>query len=356
MLLITILRPQIEKVIFMGFKKKLRDRKKIFIAERIEKDPTLEERVKISRAMSLISYFNDVHSTSDQKSHRVGSCVQDSKILAELLSSWGIESRVICADISVFNEMQKRSIIGRYVYHLAIDNPDYEKTGIVNQCITKLHKDGIDISFLDQDKDPYLADPMSVTIYHEQQIGGEGHDGHAIVETPNFYLDPTLGQTHREGLLDVPQMIVIPRSEAGPLKPIDQWITMDRRDWNVRLRKTKGNLGNLERVIEEKTMDLQGLLGENAVKHDQVIVQTIADDTFLAYAIRPDLEISKIYARWNHPDHLKNNEKVLKWLRKADKLTPKEDILRQIDEITRKKIIDKGGKVRPNQPEATNYE
>jgi len=343
----------------MGFKSRARDRResaRLKVVEEIFPDPDLmdpvdREKELIARYMAVmrqysLQFFAD---SSMPDRMKVGSCVRESRVLAEILNAVGIESKIICSDMSVWNESCRQLIIHKYIHNV------YENSGsdAMGELVIQLQKDGVDLAFLEAEReDPYLDEPMSVTVYHEQaetlgQMDNKyGHDGHCLVETPNFIVDPTLGQTYRAGYLDVPAQIIIKKTEFQRLKPEDQYAKWTRFDWGLAFRSGEKDENGLSPIQKEFRSDLDGLLTEISCDHDLIGIHKIADQTFLGYSLRPDQEISEIYKRWNHPEFITNYKAQVKWIRKAfDSYFGKKSQI---------KIIDKGGKVRNDRRRLKN--
>ena len=354
----------------MGFKKRARLRRQEaewrqywHNSDFDPEDPKQMEMEIVNRLLAIMRQFHLTQIVYDKKRPdvtKVGSCVAESRVLARILNDVGVKAKVVCTDMAVFNENCRRLIIHKNIQREGgltkemgnpedLDEATHKKLADrMGKILIKHAKSGMDLRFLSEQFDEETKwatnEPFSVTVYHEQaqELGKMeskyGHDGHCVVETDHFIIDPTLGQTWRAGLLDPPAQIIVEKEAFKKVEPADSWISWIRPDWSYTFRSGEKDENGLSPIVSQKTTDLVGLLTPIAVKHDQVTIQRVEKDTFLAYAIRPDKKIRRIYERWNHPEFRSNTKKQCRWIMRAYN-----DIF---GTISQGKIIDKGGKVR----------
>ena len=192
-----------------------------------------------------------------------GSCITDSMLFVKVWNrlGWG-KAEAVCTDLAGIT------------YHLDSEG-----------AVTKGH-DG---------DDPHYPEPRTNPRYYDPN-GMTGYDGHIIVKTPNFYVDPTIGQINRHNLF-APLSIHFPATLADALTeypPQVQDIFTRTTPVELRLRK-QGDVGTdkeqqpiIHREMQDLVLFKEASLAPNKVA---IIPYEVGDDmTLLGWAIRTDID------------------------------------------------------------------
>lgn len=254
-----------------------------------------KERTAIEQSLKALHLFQQGMGWES-----VGSCVQDSVIIREVLQRhFKIKAEVISADLSAWNE------------------------NMVN-CLRESNRTGDDLSaVLDRIEDGDFADfscaaPRTVRCFHEQAMGGDGFDGHALVRTNNYIIDPTAGQAARHEL-EIPPMMIFEREQFGELDDSKfDYVRFSLKGMPQSNKTTReaGGLPEIDRSspnpIED---DTQSLMQAKGLALGEVAVVKCGIQSYYGLTLRPDRSISEDYPRWNHPVFRANTKRMVEVLR-----------------------------------------
>lgn len=149
------------------------------------------------------------------------SCYQISEAMAQALNEKGIEAESVCADFYCINPSGLRLQKDAKMYRKWADMQTREgrrkysikKRRLIAEEIRKF-TDGIQ--------------PYTLALFHEQQVEGDGYDGHVVVKVEDpvmgtIIIDPTFGQFNRpqHGVV-LPEFAVIPFKAFGPAEEFDR--------------------------------------------------------------------------------------------------------------------------------------
>jgi hypothetical protein len=124
----------------------------------------------------------------------------------------------------------------------------------------------------------------------------QGYDGHMVVQTPNFIIDSTLGQINRDERIQAPRVMVYERKHFGPLPEAYEWLMNEVPipTSPVGARKagydSNGNLHDLD--MTQVTVANMAMLTPHSIKPEKVAVVKVAENSWVALCLRPDISLS----------------------------------------------------------------
>lgn len=148
------------------------------------------------------------------------SCYQISEAMAQALNEKGIEAESVCADFYCINPSGLRLQNDARMYRKWSDMQTRE--GRRKYSIKKRRLIAEEIRKFTDGVQPY-----TLALFHEQQVEGDGYDGHVVVKVEDpvmgtIIIDPTFGQFNRpqHGVV-LPEFAVIPFKAFGPAEQFD---------------------------------------------------------------------------------------------------------------------------------------
>lgn len=205
-----------------------------------------------------------------------GSCITDSMLFVKVWNrlGWG-KAEPVCTDLAGIT------------YHLDSEGGVTKPRGA--HC-TLWHKghDG---------DDPKYPNPRSNPRYYQK--GATGYDGHIIVKTPNFYLDPTLGQINRSDGNIVPISWGFSADEAKSIEDYEeglQRLFTTPHDTTIRVRAHEDRNGVTKEtpITDTFTVTIPMLRPQSTAPEKVAICQIPTEDNkhlaLIAWAIRTDID------------------------------------------------------------------
>ena len=270
----------------MGFKKRNRkpQPKKAYNKRNVTKVLTLgtteEERVDAVTKL-LLDYNREVRGFKE-----AGSCITDSMLFVAVWNKLfpDMPAEAVCTDLAAFSKYQE---------------------------VTLWHKghDGDDPNWPEHRSNPRYYGP-----------NGGGYDGHVVVRTPNFIIDPTIGQINREvdgqQVLGVPMSTRFNLSDCTPLEDYDEELTeifTRSKPTQMRIREQvpNGTSRSQGKIVKEWVQDLvlmrpQSLAPKKVFITDFETVTKVRPTgvnkrrparretliTVVAWALRPDIDFA----------------------------------------------------------------
>ena len=264
----------------MGFKRRAADRRKAAAAKEPKPEPkTYTEEEAIQIVMGELKDYNETVRGFTE----AGSCITDSMLFCNAMAAtFKIPAVPVCSDLAAFG----RSRHGEYQLQL-------------------WHKghDGNDPRY----PDDYRSNPK------HYGPSGTGYDGHIVVRTPNFIIDPTFGQLNREGKIKVPLMALLSLEDFGPIDPNNDLHAHFLKSHTITMFKRP------QRVIGEKqnsdathSWDVElPLLLPASIEPEMVHISNHKEDgiiTFFAHALRTDIDFETELQKHIDTGTLKINE------------------------------------------------
>ena len=246
----------------MGFKKRANARR-----AKAKKDTVTKlNRVITDEEERVVFLLEQLHTYNDNVrgfNGNAGSCITDSMLFVKVWNrlGWG-KAEPVCTDLASQSSQGMQVVL----WHKGHDGDD-----------------------------PHYPEPRTNPRYYDPN-GMTGYDGHIIVKTPNFYVDPTIGQISRHNLF-APLSIHFPATLADALTeypPQIQDIFTRTTPVELRLRK-QGDVGTdkeQQPIIHREMQDLV-LFKEASLAPKKVAIlpYEVGDHmTLLGWAIRTDID------------------------------------------------------------------